>query len=139
MDFNNWNKETHIGLPKVNKNWSKNYMQTPVPYIFQDKLFVFYGTRDSKNISSISWIELDPDSFSIKKTANKPLLTKGSLGSFDDSGVIPSSIIRIKNKYFLYYMGWSKGGDVASRNAGGVAELNFNKMCAERVFEGIHP
>ena len=136
MDFNNWNKETHIGLPKVNKNWSKNYMQTPVPYIFQDKLLVFYGTRDSKNISSISWIELDPDSFSIKKTANKPLLTKGSLGSFDDSGVIPSSIIRIKNKYFLYYMGWSKGGDVASRNAGGVAELNFNKMCAERVFEG---
>ena len=73
MDFNNWNKETHIGLPKVNKNWSKNYMQTPVPYIFQDKLFVFYGTRDSKNISSISWIELDPDSFSIKKNCQQTL------------------------------------------------------------------
>ena len=52
MDFNNWNKETHIGLPKVNKNWSKNYMQTPVPYIFQDKLFVFYGTRDSKTATN---------------------------------------------------------------------------------------
>lgn len=30
----------------------------------------------------------------------------GKLGHFDDNGVLPSSIIKIKNTYFMYYIGW---------------------------------
>ena len=98
MDLLNWNKVKHINLPHSNLNWSKTHMQTPVPYMYKNRLFVFYGTRDIENVSSISWVQLDfENNFKIIKSPKKPLLSKGELGFFDDSGVIPSSIIKIKN------------------------------------------
>ncbi len=137
MDLLNWNKVKHINLPHSNLNWSKTHMQTPVPYMYKNRLFVFYGTRDIENVSSISWVQLDfENNFKIIKSPKKPLLSKGELGFFDDSGVIPSSIIKIKNKYFLYYMGWSQGKNIPSQNAGGLAEVDFDTMKAKKVFNG---
>ena len=137
MDFSHWTKISHLSLPHDTLTWSKSYMQTPVPYFYEGKLFVFYGTRNKENISSISWVELDyKNNFKIINSPKKPLLSKGSIGNFDDSGVIPSSIIKIKNKTLLYYMGWSKGGNVVTNNAGGVAEINFKNMTSKKIFNG---
>ena len=36
----------------------------------------------------------------------KPVLSPGKLGSFDDNGVVPSSIVRHGKKIYLYYIGW---------------------------------
>jgi predicted GH43/DUF377 family glycosyl hydrolase len=137
MNFSTWKNIKDISLPYNNLNWSNSHMSHPVPYFTNNKLFVFYGTRDKDNISSISWVELDfENDFKVINSPKKPILIKGKLGSFDDSGVIPSSIIKIKNKHYLYYMGWSKGGDVASQNAGGISQINFEKMQASKLFEG---
>ena len=43
------------------------------------------------------------------KNLSKTLLKKGRLGCFDDCAVIPSHIIKIKNKFHLYYIGWTRG------------------------------
>jgi len=137
MELLNWNKVKHLDLPFSNLKWSNTHMQTPVPYIYKNKLIVFYGTRDENNDSSISWVELDANNnFKVVKSPKKPLLTKGDLGCFDDSGVMPSSIVKIKNKYFLYYMGWSQAKNVPSQNAGGLAEIDFETMQAHKVFKG---
>ena len=37
-------------------------------------------------------------------------LYPGKMGEFDDSGVMPSSVVRINtNKIYLYYIGWNLG------------------------------
>ena len=45
----------------------------------------------------------------IIKISDKPVLKRGNLGSFDDSAAIPSHLIKIRNKYYLYYVGWTRG------------------------------
>jgi hypothetical protein len=38
-----------------------------------------------------------------------PVLTPGGLGTFDDSGVTTSCVVRHGSQRFLYYTGWSRG------------------------------
>jgi hypothetical protein len=46
--------------------------------------------------------------FGSKDFSNKSLLDIGELGAFNDCGMLPHSILKIRDKYVMYYTGWSK-------------------------------
>ena len=48
-----------------------------------------------------------------KSYSKAPLFNIGELGAFDDCGVMPHSVLKIRNQYVMYYTGWSKSVTVA--------------------------
>ena len=114
-----------------------------VPTVFKyshDKARVFFAGRDEMNHSNIYAfnISLRPP-YKILKVSKNPVLSKGSLGFFDDSAVIPSHVIKIRNKFYLYYIGWTQGVTVPYMSAIGLAESKsifgkFKKLKGSPIF-----
>jgi hypothetical protein len=82
---------------------------------------VYFAGRDDKNRAHIGRFDFDPrhpDSFNLHPN---PVLTPGTLGAFDDSGVTVSCIVPHDGKWWLYYTGWSLGVTVPFYLAIGLA------------------
>ena len=76
--------------------WNKSHAQVPVADILDNEIRIYYSSRDSLGKSNISFIEVDKkDPKKIIYKHSKPILEFGKIGTFDDSGVIPSSIVNV--------------------------------------------
>jgi hypothetical protein len=64
------------------------------------------------------------------------VLGLGKLGTFDDSGAMPSCIVNHGGRKFLYYIGWNRGATVPYRNSIGLAVSDDGGESFERVVEG---
>ena len=112
---------------------SHSWVPTVIKYK-RDEARVFFAGRDKFNHSSIYAFNISlKKPYKILKKTTKPVLSKGDLGFFDDSAAIPSHIIKIKNKYFLYYIGWTQGITVPYISSIGLATSkslfsNFTKF-----------
>ena len=98
-----------IFKPKKNLSWSLSHCMIPtVVKLNNNKIRIFFGSRNKKNISSIGFVDLcyNKSKFKAVNYSTKPVLKPGLLGSFDDNGVLPSCIIKKKKLYYLFYIGW---------------------------------
>ena len=98
-----------IFKPKKKFSWSLTHTMLPtVIKLNSNKIRVFFGSRNKKNISSVGFVDLNykKNKFEVIKYSKKPVLSPGSLGSFDDNGVLPSCIIKKNKFYYLFYIGW---------------------------------
>ncbi len=98
-----------IFKPKKKYTWSLTHCMLPtVIKLNNDKIRIFFGSRNKNNISSIGFVDLNykRNKFKIVEYSKKPVLKPGLLGSFDDNGVLPSCIIKKKKLYYLFYIGW---------------------------------
>ena len=106
-----WEKKGLIFTPKSNLKWMAKRTSLPFAEKIKGDLFkiYFYG-QNIKNESQIGYFEINLNKpKEVIKFTEKPILKLGSLGSFDDSGVMPSWIVNKNNKKYLYYTGWSLG------------------------------
>lgn len=125
----NWKKKGLIFNPKNNNsNWINNYAALPVCDLISDKLLrIYFSTRDDNGRSIPTFIDTNPENPSeIYKIHNKPILELGQQGSFDDNGIMPSSIVNYKDKKFLYYIGWNPQVTVSYRLSIGLAISSDN-------------
>ncbi len=115
-----------------------SHASIPIAVIKNDSILrIYFGTRDKKNRSHITFIEVNPENpKNISYIHNEPVLSPGELGCFDDSGSMPSCIVKDKNKLYLYYIGWNIGGTVPFRNAIGLAISKDDGMSFERFSKG---
>jgi len=104
-----WIKKGLLFKITEKKSWMKSHAALPFAEKINNSLFrIYFSTRDSKNRASTGFIELDLDNpAKIRKIAKKPLLRPGSIGTFDENGVMASCIVNYRNKKFLYYTGWT--------------------------------
>ena len=117
--------------------WSRSHAQVPVVDILSDRMRIYFATRNGQGKANISYIEVSKDDPSkILFNANKVLLPFGKPGTFDDSGIMPSSIITVDNKKFLYYIGWTTRQTVPYQNAIGLAVSNDGGITFSRYSEG---
>ncbi|MFG1500397.1 hypothetical protein ABMA70_09330 [Halobacteriovorax sp. XZX-3] len=113
-----------------------SHAQVPVPLIINNKLRVFFSSRSIDNISHIYSADFFLDNnFSLSHFENKPILKPGKMGDFDDSGVMPSSIIRHGEEIWLYYTAWNKRATVPYHNSTGLA-CSSNGVEFIRKFNG---
>lgn len=123
-----WKKYSTILTPQK-RAMSTSHCMLPTPIKLKKNFYrVFYGSRNKKGVSSVffSDIIVNNDSFKFKRNNFKPCLTKGNLGTFDDNGVLPSSILKVGKKIFLYYIGWRPGGTTRFSLIAGLAISNNN-------------
>ncbi len=121
-----------------NYDWMQTHAQVPIAdRINDERLRIYFGTRDEKNRTLTTYIEVDADDpQNVLYVHNKPILYLGRLGCFDDSGVMPSDIVDLKGKKFFYYLGWNIGHSVRYRVANGLAISEDNGETFKRISEG---
>jgi hypothetical protein len=104
-------------------DWSRSYAVGPVVDIVNDKIWrIYYTTRDEKNRSRPSFIEVEAGNpQNILYIHDKPLLDIGKIGTFDDCGVSVLSILDFEGKKYMYYLGWTVRNTVSYHNSLGLA------------------
>jgi predicted GH43/DUF377 family glycosyl hydrolase len=104
-----WKKLGKIFESQENYPWMRHHAANPCPIITKQGLWrVYISPRDEKNESCISFVEIDPkQNFKVVSISDRPLIEKGDLGMFDDSGTSVGCIISFNNKFLMYYLGWN--------------------------------
>ena len=133
-----WEKFGSIFNSNKQNFWMNSHASVPiVDHIDKNLYKVYFSSRDVQNRSYVGSFEFDITTpkkiFSISK---KPILSPGKDGTFDDSGTMCSCIVSVKNKKYLYYIGWNKGVSVPYRNSIGLAISNNNGKTFEKISEG---
>ncbi len=136
MNYKNfkWQKLGRICRPLKNSFWTKSYCMLPTPLKLSfDKFRIFYSSRNIKNQSYISFTDIEiKDKIRVIGHAKRPVLSPGELGCFDDNGVTPSSVVRHKNKIYMYYVGWKPRSTTRYSLMGGIAISNNNGLSFKR-------
>lgn len=118
----NWEKRGLIYNVDKSLSWQKQFAMLPTPIMVDDKLRIFLGFCDEKNVGRIGYVDVNPDNPSqILEVSKKPVLDIGRKGCFDDNGVVPISIIKKKNQIYLYYIGFQLGVNVPYYMFGGLS------------------
>lgn len=107
----NWQSLGSIFDPTKYLKWVESHAWVPTPIIIKkDIVRVFFAGRDKENHSNIGYFDISlKNTKKILNVSKTPVLKKGRLGCFDDTAAIPSQIIKVGKKYFLYYVGWTRG------------------------------
>lgn len=106
-----WEKKGLIHRPKSNASWNKKYDILPTPYFIEkdNVIRVFFGTTDDMNFGRITFIDIDADNpLNVVYEHDDYVVDLGRDGTFDDCGVVPSSIIRKNDRYYMYTVGFQR-------------------------------
>ena len=131
-----WTRRGLIFSASGQFGWMNSHAQVPTPIVVDDIIRIFFASRKENNESKISFLDVRKDDpREIVYIHEKPILLNGPPGSFDEHGLMPSSIYKYKDIYYLYYSGWSRRTSVPYSNLTGIAK---SKDCIkfEKIFEG---
>lgn len=136
----NWKKMGCIYCP--GKNDKYQYAMFPNVQILNEnegKIRIYYTHRGSGNYGFPTYLDglLNESGFRLLYNHNEPIIDRGALGTFDDSGVNITSIIKINGIRRFYYLAWNLGVTVPFRNSIGVAEeIDSTGTKLKRLYEG---
>lgn len=130
----NWKKLGNIFCPENNYDWMYSHAANTVAiHLHDDILRIYFSCRNKNNNAHIGFVDVDINhSFKILNISQKPILSPGEIGTFDDSGVSLSCIKNVNGKQYLYYLGWNLGVTVPWRNSIGLAIFNESSNKFER-------
>ena len=91
------------------------FAQCPTPYILNENVIRVFISSRPKPDSSMKYVAhpfyVDLDRHDLKKrvsTAAAPLISLGNKGTFDEFGIMPSSIVEQADQLLIYYSGWTR-------------------------------
>jgi hypothetical protein len=125
-----WQKCGQIWTPSGAVPWAQTHAAVPIAHAAAaDRWFVYAGCRDADNKTRIARVVLDvgglPESVpTVAEVDERPVLSLGEPGTFDDSGAMPSWLVSHSDELRLYYIGWNVVGTVPYRVSIGLAISN---------------
>lgn len=105
----------------------KAFAQAPAALVCDDIVRMYFSCRpapdaDGQYVSYSAFVDLDRrDLFSVRRVADEPILPLGDIGTFDEFGVYPVSVIRSGSDIRAYYAGWTRCRSVPFNTAIGCA------------------
>lgn len=132
-----WVKLGQIFCPTKHFNWMNSHASVPFVGSLEGQIAkIYFSSRNKNQESSIGWIWYDLEKLAVLEVGENPCLSKGELGSFDDSGVMGSCMVETNSALRMYYIGWNLGVTVPFRNAIGIAESYDNGKTFQKLFKG---
>lgn len=132
-----WEQLGVVFLPDGASEWSRSHAQAPAALLMDDRIRVYYGTRNGENRSRTSFFEVDrADPTRLIHVHDRPVIDLGRPGTHDEDGVIASQVMIVGDEMRMYYGGVSRGGHVPYRMSIGLARSVDGGLTFERVFEG---
>ena len=119
-------------------DWRVSHTQLPViDSSSSDYWRIYFSSRNSDGRSLPCYIDIEPGNpKNIINEQTKPLLELGNAGCFDEHGVMPTAIVDIEDKKYLYYIGWSVKQTVPYQNAIGLAISEDAGVSYRRIGDG---
>ncbi len=103
-----WQKHGMIFHVDKHADWMHSHASFPKAIVLQDRIRVFFTTRDKDNRGRMGYVDVDVnDPTQVLGHSDKPVLDLGEPGTFDDCGVTPSCAMHHDGKVYLYYHGWN--------------------------------
>ena len=129
-----WEKLGRVFIPQEaeGRNWLKEFAQAPSVLIFDNYIRVYFSCRplpdkEGQYVSYSAYVDLKRDElFKIINLSKKPILELGELGTFDEFGTYPTSVIRSGTDVLAYYGGWTRCESVPFNVAIGLAISHDN-------------
>ncbi|MEZ0608520.1 hypothetical protein ACAW74_08395 [Fibrella sp. WM1] len=139
-----WSKKGLVFKPDASLPFSQTHAQVPFGFPLADtnRLRVYFATRDAQRQSATTFVELDANDFSkVLYVHDKPCIKHGAVGTFDETGVMPSWFLNVPgedgtNEIWLYYTGWNKSETAHYRLGIGLAISRDGGLTFERAFTG---
>lgn len=117
----------------INNHWA----QVPTVLKLRDRWRIYYANRDTSNRSYICYVDVEiGNPKKIIEHKSESLLKFGKLGSFDQSGQMPTCVLQKDNLIYLYYIGWAQRKDVPYSNSIGLAISENGGQTFVKKFEG---
>ena len=118
-----WQKKGLIFKVNKNSSWMNSHAAVPFADHIKDDIFrIYFSTRDIENRASIGFIDIDiNEPTKILNISESPIISIGDLGTFDEFGVMGSSLVNFKGKKYLYYIGWNRSTSIPFRWSIGLA------------------
>ncbi len=107
-----WKKLGIIYKPTGEYSWAKSHAMLPTPYLLNpDLIRVFCSFCDKDGIGRPGYVDISSkDPKKIISVSKEPLLDIGIPGSFDDNGVVVTSVLKNSDdNIFMYYVGFELG------------------------------
>lgn len=124
-EMQEWKKHGLLFGPNEFPPWVSSHASVPIPEVIDDNTVrVYFSGRDQHQRSRPGNFTFELSSLQVKprSISEQPLMELGSLGSFDEDGVMASCLVPTESTARLYYIGWNKGVTVPFRNSIGLAQ-----------------
>ncbi|WP_298922051.1 glycosylase [uncultured Roseobacter sp.] len=139
-----WEKMGKVFDPKNTQDrpWLQEFAQAPATLMFDNFVRVYFSCRppadaSGQYVSYSAYVDLDrTDLTRVLHVAEQPILSLGALGTFDEFGTYPVSIIRHGDKIRAYYAGWTRCASVPFNVAIGCAESDDDGKTFKRLGPG---
>lgn len=124
-----WRKLGKVFDPTQIKDvgWMREFAQAPSTLIYDTFVRVYFSCRpwpdaDGQYVSHAAFIDLNRTNlFDIVNRSVEPVIPLGDLGTFDEFGTYPASVIRHDGEIRAYYGGWTRCASVPFDVAIGLA------------------
>lgn len=140
-----WEKKGKLYDPTSNADrpdWAWDFAQGENTLIFDDYVRVYFCTREKadefgRTISRISFLDLDKkDLFHVIRVSEKPIVSLGGLGTFNEFGMYPFCPIRVDDKIYGYYGGITRCESVPFNSAIGCVVSYDNGQTFQKLGDG---
>jgi hypothetical protein len=128
-----WNKLGKVFDPAQVRNipWLKEFAQAPATLVFENIVRVYFSCRPQADeggryVSYSAYVDLNRKNLKeVVAISKAPILNLGSLGTFDEFGTYPISVVRNGAEVWAYYGGWTRCESVPFNVAiGGAKSIN---------------
>lgn len=118
-----WEKKGFIYNTAGDHDWNRTFACGPTVLVVSDKIWrIYFDCRDDYNHSRPTYIEVEAGNpQNILYVHDRPLLDLGKIGTFDDCGITISSLLRVGEEIYMYYLGWTVRNTISYHNSTGLA------------------
>ncbi|MFC1584220.1 hypothetical protein ACFL5V_01590 [Fibrobacterota bacterium] len=132
-----FSKKGLIFCPKGEHKFMNSHAQVPTILEGEKHFRVYFSTRPNPKLSLTTFLDIDKNN--PKKVIylhDKSIIPCGGPGTFDEFGVMPSTVVRKEGVVYMFYTGWSRGETVPYLNAVGLAVSEDNGKTFEKHSKG---
>jgi hypothetical protein len=106
-----WRKGGHVYVPDGSVEWAQAYAFPPTPFDLGDgRLRLYVAFCDLNTVGRLGYVDVSSeDPGEVVAVATEPLLDIGLPGCFDDNGLLPTRVLPVGDRLYLYYVGYQLG------------------------------
>ncbi len=121
-------------------NACQQFAQSPQALVMDNVIRIYFSTRaidrNGKYLSHIAFVDMKKNLRDIIRVSDSTVIPLGELGTFDEHGIFPMSVMRHGDAVYGYTSGWSRRVSVSVETCIGLAISRDGGLTFERTGPG---